>query len=109
MYIQEFPRSQKAQWAKCPEPNEPGRLVGMIGRKQVASYPLQVARVSGLVGLRIKIIADVKAASHRLRYRAARLSSWNAGPDESLLKRRLPVIHNQRHGTGNQEARPESR
>lgn len=39
VYIQEFPRSQKAHWAKCPEPNEPGRLAVKIGRKQVASYP----------------------------------------------------------------------
>ena len=81
VYIQEFPRSQKAHWAKCPEPKEPGRLAVKIGRKQVASYPLQFARVSGFVSLRIKMIGDVKASSHRLRYRAARLSSWNTGPD----------------------------
>ena len=59
-----IPGSRAVHSAKCPEPNERGRLVGMIGRKQVASYPLQVARASGVVNLLIKVIGDVGAKSH---------------------------------------------
>ena len=64
VYIQEF-----LLVAQLTQPSARSRTGGVglsdtISRKQVASYPLQVARVSDFVNLRIKVIGDVGAKSH---------------------------------------------
>ena len=76
VYIQEF-----LLVAQLTQPSARSRTsaVGLsdtISRKQVASYPLQVARVSDFANLRIKVIGGVK------RHRGtAALPSCNTGPD----------------------------
>ena len=65
--------------AQLTQPSARSRPSGVglsISRKQVASYPLQVSRVSDFVYLRIKVIGGVK------RHRGtAALPSCNTGLD----------------------------
>ena len=67
--------------AQLTQPSARSRTSGVglsdpISRKQVASDPLQVARVSDFINLRIKVIGGVK------RHRGtAALPSCNTGPD----------------------------
>lgn len=76
VYIQEF-----LLVAQLTQPSARSRTSGVglsdpISRKQVASDPLQVARVSDFINLRIKVIGGVK------RHRGtAALPSCNTGLD----------------------------